>query len=1026
MDESEASVPISKGSKGGDLSALAWVQVALRRPLELAHKALRSHLRQQAELAELDTVDPALLRQARSQLHQSVGVLELAGLGRAAELIRAAEAALQHLSAPRPAEGGRPPWGSSKVAKPHLLESDRPRLITPLAVQTIERGSFALLDFIAQRLAGSPVSTLALFPQYRALQELAGISRAHPADLWTLEWSWRELAFVDDVPPRRLDETAVHRIEADLLALMRGAAPDSAARLSELFAGLAGAALAPGEAAAAPNRRLATLWQLAAGFFEALAGGWLQPDMYSKRIGSRLLAQLRAGEQAEPSERLARDLLFFCSQAVSSEAVPAGSRLAAVRHGHGLVASLAVDYEQVRLGRFDPAWLAQVRRRVAAAKSRWSAVAGGDLSRLAGLAERVGLVSDSLPGLYTEGSMLGDALQRAAADTVACGAAPPALLAREVATALLFLEAAVDDGNVEAADELAANERIQRLALRVDEARAGQVRADQDPGGLEHWMEALYRRDSERQTLGAVVQELRSALSEVEHGVDLYFRDPSRREWLDPVPAQLSAMLGVLSMLGLDQASQAVQHLRDEVVALAGAESGAQHASDDFECLADKLGALGYLIDMVNVQPQWANSLFRFDPETGSLAAAQPRTGTTWADVDGALSTDLQAYPEMREVFLDEAREVIESARQALADLGARADDIAALQGLRRAFHSLKASARMVGLDALAWAAWACEQLLNVRLGEPAAQAEPALQVFVHEACDSIEAWVQAFAAGEAGPFHAEALVAAADALANPQVLAPGADLAAEPWLDGLAPADPPAPGLPGLQSLLERLPDLPLASDLDLWGSLPEAMAPEPLLEPAVDRAAQTGPASASDPSGQVNPAGELSSKCGFATLLDPHGGLPATAGLGALSTARSRIESDVGLLKRGLGEVGENLERLQAQLRDIEWQAESDIDSEVDREIGPEIDPETDSRADAGRTAALAVDPLDRDRDTRIQEIARMMAESVDDLAALQRGLQRTLQSTEDTLAHQARMARDIPDERPDDRPQAALTTA
>ena len=64
VDESEALVPISEGSKGGDLSALAWVQVALWRPLELAHKALRSHLRQQAELTELDTVDPALLRHA--------------------------------------------------------------------------------------------------------------------------------------------------------------------------------------------------------------------------------------------------------------------------------------------------------------------------------------------------------------------------------------------------------------------------------------------------------------------------------------------------------------------------------------------------------------------------------------------------------------------------------------------------------------------------------------------------------------------------------------------------------------------------------------------------------------------------------------------------------------------------------------------------------------------------------------------------------------------------------------------------
>ena len=99
---------------------------------------------------------------------------------------------------------------------------------------------------------------------------------------------------------------------------------------------------------------------------------------------------------------------------------------------------------------------------------------------------------------------------------------------------------------------------------------------------------------------------------------------------------------------------------------------------------------------------------------------------------------------------------------------------------------------------------------------------------------------------------------------------------------------------------------------------------------------------------------------------------------------------------------------------MRDIDWQANSDIDNETD--------PETDSLADADRAAALAVDPLDKDRDTRIQEIARMVAESVVDLAALQLGLQRALQSTEDTLAQQARMARmarDIPDDLPGDLP-------
>ena len=40
-----------------------------------------------------------------------------------------------------------------------------------------------------------------------------------------------------------------------------------------------------------------------------------------------------------------------------------------------------------------------------------------------------------------------------------------------------------------------------------------------------------------------------------------------------------------------------------------------------FDRLADNLGALSFLIDMLSVQPQLAKSLFRFDPETGSLSA---------------------------------------------------------------------------------------------------------------------------------------------------------------------------------------------------------------------------------------------------------------------------------------------------------------------------------------------------------------------------------------------------------------------
>ena len=882
-----------------DLSALAWVEDELRRSLELANKALRRYLKEQAQLSELDTVDPAVLRQARSQLHQSVGVLELVGLGRAAEVLRAAEAALARLSA-------------------------RPKLITAAAVDTLERSSFALLDFIARRLAGKPVSTLALFPQYRALQELAGATRVHPADLWTFDWSWRDLALDASVSPRRSDAETVSRIEADLLAMMRGAAPSVAARMSELFAGLAASAhatAASGGASAegvAVQRRLTTLWQLAAGFFEAQADDLLQLDSYSKRVGSKLLAQLRAGEQAEPSERLAQDLLFFCSQAaprvplsaglagdatgaaVKPATKPFGPRLLSVRRSYDLGREVPVDFEHARLGRYQPAWVTQARKRVAAAKEGWSAVAGGDLARLPGLPDQFSLVSESLAKLYLDGAVLGRALQVAAAHTVAGAAEPVADLAMEVATALLYIDASLDDGDFDHVDSAA---RIQRLAQRID-----LVRQARDPGTLELWMEELYRRVSDRQTMGSVVHELRSSLSEVEKNIDQYFRNPSQREVLIPVPAQLSAMRGVLSVLGLDQASQAVLRMRDDVDALANTEIDAQHALEagTFERLADNLGALSFLIDMVSVQPQMAKSLFKFDPATGSLSAVMPREdrpsgfdemATQPAELSGAaLDTDalavtlefdriveksrlaqrglqstsalaqerpqadnrrrpppegdessgqatlthvrpqadnrrrpppegdessgqatlthelgvqaleglhglpmlhlgaapvsehtprtaasglmplmaaapitvtssgLEDDPEMREVFLDEALEVLQCAREALHALQLKHDDASALTTVRRSFHTLKGSARMVGLLPFGDAAWACEQLYNARLAEPGG-TDHDLREFSLDACAYLERWVRGLEASNASAFHADVLIHAADTL---------------------------------------------------------------------------------------------------------------------------------------------------------------------------------------------------------------------------------------------------------------------
>src|SRR4029077_19256279 len=91
-----------------------------------------------------------------------------------------------------------------------------------------------------------------------------------------------------------------------------------------------------------------------------------------------------------------------------------------------------------------------------------------------------------------------------------------------------------------------------------------------------------------------------------------------------------------------------------------------------------------------------------------------------------ALIGDLEHDEEMRDVFLEEAREVIDAAKQAAADLQQAPGDLGLLTTVRRAFHTLKGSSRMVGLKAFGEAAWACEQVFNTQLAEQRA-AEPPL-----------------------------------------------------------------------------------------------------------------------------------------------------------------------------------------------------------------------------------------------------------------------------------------------------------
>jgi len=876
-----------------DLGPLAWINDEVRRSLESTVKALLRYSRdvEAAKVSDLEAIDTTGIRVAKQYLHQVKGALQMVGVGQAAELVGLMEVAAQRFA-----------------AKPHLC--------TEKSVALMERTSFALLEYLSHVLKGRNVSFVALFPQYKEMQAFTGVERVHPADLWQGDQAQQEPK-TPPVAALPLDRGARERLDADMLQIIKSADARAAQDLTAVCLGLAqGQTQAP----------LKLFWKVAAGFFDALAYKLLDPDLYVKRSASRVIMQFAAHAKggSDVDQSLQHELNFFCAVAQGADEAKAAV-LQAVRVSLQTEALQGVNYGQERFGLYDPAVLAQARKRLESAAELWSSLADGDRYKIKPVADQFHLIRESLHKLHIGADELGAALGRVTERLVSTGTPPSTPMAMEVATAVLYLQANLESLDVKPA---LMRERADRLAQRLDH-----VLADQPPEPLETWVEELYRRVSDHQTMGSVVDELHSTLAEAEKHLDQYFRNPEDVSMLGTVTGSLSQMRGVLSVLGLDQAVAATQHLRLVVDQLAAG----QVADDDkpvvFEKLGNSLGALGFLLDMLGYQRTLARKLFVFDATSGELrivmgtqragdvapapvvpapaaapdAPEEPEDDSVYfaptipaplfeaspapaPKAPAVLAPDLQFFApapapvsapapepspvaatpaqpqvseealdqELLDIFLEEAQSVVQTGGQALQSLRRDAADAEALTTLRRAFHTLKGSSRMVGLVQYGDAAWSMEQVLNSWLAEHKPADAPLLALSA-EALTGFGRWAEDIGAQRQSTWNPEIFRISADAMRLDGVhlplvvpAAPGQVPQTEQWPHGTEPsalesdtaaaADAAEEG-----AALEQAPQAPAAAPdvpaepapalawpldgLDLELDPPAALEPEPAL---------------------------------------------------------------------------------------------------------------------------------------------------------------------------------------------------
>ncbi|WP_414875783.1 MULTISPECIES: Hpt domain-containing protein [unclassified Pseudomonas] len=291
-----------------------------------------------------------------------------------------------------------------------------------------------------------------------------------------------------------------------------------------------------------------------------------------------------------------------------------------------------------------------------------------------------------------------------------------------------------------------------------------------------------------------VIKEARICLQQAKDMIVDYIDADWDRQHLQALPALLTQVRGALAMVPLGRAASLVEtcnHFIREHLLLEPGQPGWQ----ELDSLADVITSIEYYLERLSDDPQ-AQGENLLDVAEKSLASLgfspseqhvpvlddvlnpteaqvmqmmqeldDPQIVQTLADVlaspvsslnPPALNTPGSLLPppageepvdeELREVFLEETDEVLEILREYLPRWSVNPDNRSALSELRRAFHTLKGSGRMVRALVLGELAWAVENLLN-RVLEGSVEPGAAVQQLIDDVLQLLPELVAEYAA---------------------------------------------------------------------------------------------------------------------------------------------------------------------------------------------------------------------------------------------------------------------------------------
>ena len=307
-----------------------------------------------------------------------------------------------------------------------------------------------------------------------------------------------------------------------------------------------------------------------------------------------------------------------------------------------------------------------------------------------------------------------------------------------------------------------------------------------------------------RQVAESVMRECIINLARIKETVGQSLTSQGPAQGVDSVPSLIRGIKAGLMMLNKTRAMEVVDRIGSLISLALSANGAARLAQKEQDRLADAIVSIEYYMETVKAgrsEPWYMLDnaeaclavLRDVERRVAQAAKAAPQVAQTMkidareiakqaAEQAAAEQARMQATevmplpvvapdaehldPELLELFIEEAKEEVVSIQRKLPAWQEAPDDMETLITVRRSFHTLKGSGRMVGAERIGEYCWSVENLLNRLINRTLVRTPPMVD-FIVEAAAAVPELVEQLEVGTEPRADIQLLIARANAFAE-------------------------------------------------------------------------------------------------------------------------------------------------------------------------------------------------------------------------------------------------------------------